>query len=99
MSDQLEGHTRLHIRVTGRVQGVGFRAFVSQQAQMLGLKGWVRNVGYSQVEALAEGPRPALARFVEIVQRGPTAARVDESILDWYPPTGEFTAFEVRRSL
>lgn len=90
---------RVHIWVTGRVQGVGFRAFVSQQAQYLNLAGWVRNLGYTQVEAVAEGQREILERFVEILQRGPIGSRVDDLHLDWETPTGELSAFEVRRSL
>jgi acylphosphatase len=46
---------RVHIWVMGRVQGVGFRAFVQQSGAMFGLTGWVRNVGYDQVEVVAEG--------------------------------------------
>ena len=55
---------RLHIRVSGRVQGVGFRAFVQQSGSLFGLTGWVRNIGYDQVETLAEGSRTVLERFL-----------------------------------
>ena len=48
---------RVHIWVKGRVQGVGFRAFVQQNALPIGVTGWVRNVGYNTVEAVAEGTR------------------------------------------
>jgi len=89
---------RVHVWVTGRVQGVGFRAFVIQQALSLGLTGWVRNVGYSQVEAVTEGRRGILERFVDLVRRGPTASRVDDARVEWEPFTGEFTAFDTRRS-
>ncbi len=98
MAGQPPDTARVHIRVTGRVQGVGFRAFVVQQAQSLGLTGWVRNVGYSQVEAVAEGRRGILERFVDLVRRGPTASRVDDARVEWEPFTGEFTAFDTRRS-
>lgn len=90
---------RLHIRVTGRVQGVGFRAFVQQSGTLFGLVGWVRNVGYDQVETVAEGPRPTLERFAEALRRGPRAARVDDLQLEWEPPTGEFRDFGVKYSL
>jgi acylphosphatase len=90
---------RAHIWVTGRVQGVGFRAFVAQQAQSLGLTGWVRNVGYSQVETVAEGRSETLERFIDIVRRGPSASRVDDARVEWEPFTGDFTAFDTRRSL
>jgi acylphosphatase len=67
---------RVHIRVTGRVQGVGFRAYVADQFRVYGVMGWVRNVGYDQVEALAEGAETALKAFAEAVvaARAPPAS-------------------------
>jgi len=99
MIQQTVDTARVHIWVTGRVQAVGFRAFVVQQAQSLGLTGWVRNLGYSQVETVAEGHRETLGRFIEIIRRGPTGSRVDELRLEWETPGGEFSTFEIRRSL
>ena len=84
---------RIHIRVTGRVQGVGFRAFVMQAGTLFGLTGWVRNVGYDQVETVAEGRREVLLRFLESVKTGPRPSRVDEAQVDWETPTGEFKHF------
>ena len=99
MADQKEsGNERLHIVVTGRVQGVGFRAFVAQSGLLFGLTGWVRNLGYDRVEALAEGPRPMLEEFARAIQTGPRASRVDEAQIEWETATGEFRAFEVRSS-
>ncbi len=91
---------RAHIWVTGRVQGVGFRAHVEYCARKIGgLTGWVRNVGYDTVEAVAEGERAAVDRLVEAMKKGPRASRVDESKVEWEAPTGEFVQFGVRRSL
>jgi len=90
--------SRVHIWVRGRVQGVGFRAFVQQSAVQLGLKGWVRNVGWDQVEALAEGGRPTLELFVEVLRTGPRASHVEDTRVDWEPATGEFSIFEVKAS-
>ena len=87
---------RVHVWVTGQVQGVGFRAFVQESGTLFGLTGWVRNVGYDQVETVAEGPRPVLERFAAAVQTGPRAAQVEQSRLEWEKPTGEFKRFEVR---
>jgi acylphosphatase len=87
---------RVHIWVTGRVQGVGFRAFVLQSSPLFGLAGWVHNVGYDQVETVAEGPREVLNRFIEVVKTGPRASRVDEARVEWETPTGEFDGFSVR---
>lgn len=63
--------------VTGRVQGVGFRAFLIREANALGLDGWARNRADGSVEALATGPAEAVAAFVEAARRGPSASRVD----------------------
>jgi acylphosphatase len=88
-------NSRVHIWVRGRVQGVGFRAFVAQSAMLMGLTGWVRNMAYDQVETIAEGERAILEKFAEVVKTGPRASRVDESRIEWETPTGEFNTFEV----
>lgn len=91
---------RAHIWVKGRVQGVGFRAHVEYRARQIdGLAGWVRNVGYDTVEAIAEGPRTAVERLIEVMKEGPSASRVDESKIEWEEPTGEFERFGVKRSI
>ncbi|MGE5368857.1 MAG: acylphosphatase [Chloroflexota bacterium] len=63
--------------VAGRVQGVGFRAVLIREANVLALDGWARNRSDGSVEALAAGPEPAIAAFLEAARRGPSAARVD----------------------
>ncbi len=64
--------------VRGRVQGVGFRWFVEREAQMLGVRGWVRNNVDGAVEVLAIGTREQLAALKKKLQEGPRAARVDD---------------------
>ena len=86
---------RLHLVVDGRVQGVGFRRFVQRKARALGLTGWVRNLPGGEVEALAEGPEPALAELLRHVRRGPPGSWVDSVAPRWLTATGEFTRFEV----
>lgn len=95
MSDNI----RAHVWVKGRVQGVGFRAHVESAARQTGVTGWVRNVDYDVVEAVAEGEREMLERFFELMRQGPRASRVDESRVEWENSTGEFCDFGVRRSL
>jgi acylphosphatase len=90
---------RAHIWVKGRVQGVGFRAHVEFYAQQIGVTGWVRNVGYDTVEAVAEGERENVERFIETMKQGPNMSRVDESMVEWEESTGEFREFEVMRSV
>jgi acylphosphatase len=89
-----------HVWVKGRVQGVGFRAHVEYSAHQIGgLTGWVRNVGYDTVEAVAEGERENVERLIEAIKQGPRASRVDESNVEWETPTGEYLQFGVKRSL
>jgi acylphosphatase len=97
--DQPPQAVRAHIRVKGRVQGVGFRAHVEYEARQIGgLTGWVRNVGYDMVEVVAEGERAGVERLIAAVQQGPRMARVDEAKVEWETPTGEFVSFGVKRS-
>ncbi len=91
---------RAHVWVKGRVQGVGFRAHVEYSAQWIGgLTGWVRNVGYDTVEAVAEGEREKVERLIEAMKRGPRAAFVNDAKVEWETVTGEFQEFGVRHSL
>src|SRR5690349_9420199 len=91
---------RAHIWVKGRVQGVGFRAHVEYMARQIGgLTGWVRNVGYDTVEAMAEGERNNVEKLIQAMKDGPRGSRVDESKVDWENPMGDFDRFGVKRSL
>jgi acylphosphatase len=89
---------RLHVVVEGRVQGVGFRAFVVQVATALGLAGWVRNRWDNSVEVTAEGPEMMLVQLLGDLQHGPRSSFVSHISVDWLPATGEFTYFSVRRT-
>ncbi|HVN15600.1 MAG TPA: acylphosphatase [Anaerolineales bacterium] len=100
MSSQPDEIVRAHVWVKGHVQGVGFRAFVEYYARQIDeLTGWVRNVGYDTVEAVAEGERERVELFIEAMKEGPRASRVDESRIEWENPTGEFREFGVKRSM
>jgi acylphosphatase len=59
----------------------------------------VRNVGYDEVEAIAEGRREQVERFLELTEQGPRGAHVDETRVEWEDGTGEFAEFGVRRSI
>jgi acylphosphatase len=65
-----------HIVVRGQVQGVGYRAFVEQEARRRALQGWVRNRRNGSVEAVFAGPKAAVEAMVEACRRGPMAARI-----------------------
>ena len=68
----------VHLRVMGRVQGVGFRWFVRENARRLGLAGWVCNLPDGSVEIAAAGIDQSVQRLAEVVRVGPDGARVDE---------------------
>ena len=68
-------------------------------ARLIGVTGWVRNVGYDVVEAVAEATREKIAQFIEAMKQGPRAARVDEFRVGWEDVTGEFVVFGVKRSM
>ena len=74
--------------VSGRVQGVGFRAFVADAARAEGLDGWVRNLPDGPVEVHAEGDAEALGRFEWRLWQGPPMARVDDVVAEESMPAG-----------
>ena len=81
--------------ISGRVQGVWFRAATRQQAQTLGISGWVRNLSDGRVELVACGAQAALANFNTWLKRGPELARV--TAVECEPMTAQaFTDFEIR---
>jgi acylphosphatase len=65
------------VTMRGRVQGVGYRYWVEQQARARGLEGWVRNRRNGRVEALFAGPPDVVSGMIALCRRGPAAARVD----------------------
>lgn len=82
--------------ISGRVQGVGFRYFVRQQAQALDLAGWARNLPDGRVEAFIEGPRTTLDSVEQRLREGPTAANVTGvDVSDASPSLA--ADFEIRR--
>lgn len=87
---------RLSLRIRGRVQGVGYRAFVRKQARALGLRGWVRNEQDGSVQAVVEGPRGDLGALRQMCDEGPPFARVDQVEAIWDDATGEFPGFDIR---
>ena len=66
----------VHVRVSGRVQGVYYRAFTRERAIALGVKGWVRNVPGGGVEAVLEGDRKTVGELLKAMKTGPTGAIV-----------------------
>ncbi|MEX5730029.1 acylphosphatase [Rhodovulum iodosum] len=75
----------VRVKVTGRVQGVGFRAWTEREAQALGLDGWVRNETDGAVTALIAGPRDRVQRLVDALNSGPPGARVEHVVSEPAP--------------
>lgn len=81
-----------HLFISGRVQGVGFRASLESVAIGLQLAGWVRNRRDGRVEALVQGPAPAVETLVRWCHRGPPAARVDAVQVSTHSIDGNLSA-------
>ena len=77
------------LRIAGRVQGVGYRDWLVDQARAAGLDGWVRNRRDGSVEALISGDEPAVGALLLAARRGPPAARVDRIEESFAPPPDE----------
>ena len=75
--------------ISGRVQGVFFRAEAAQRARSLGLAGWVRNNADGTVEAVFEGERERVGSMVEWARRGPSLAEVERVDLSWEQPRND----------
>jgi acylphosphatase len=81
----------VHLAITGRVQAVGYRAFVERVAAELGLRGWVRNRRDGSVEAVVAGPAAAVESLIAACRKGPAGAAVTEiTSAEWTgrEPTG-----------
>ena len=87
---------RLHLVISGRVQGVGFRFSAYDEAKDLPLAGWVRNLPNGDVEIVAEGSRENLQMLAAWAHLGPPSAHVTQVREDWLDSTGEFTDFRIR---
>ncbi|MCE9626533.1 MAG: acylphosphatase [Candidatus Eisenbacteria bacterium] len=74
----------VRIVVTGRVQGVGYRAFAASEARPRGIAGEVRNLADGSVEVLAHGRRQALDEYIEVLRTGPRMARVADTVVEWF---------------
>ena len=86
---------RIHIRISGRVQGVGFRYSCLREAHSLTLTGWVRNCPDGTVEVTAEGPAADLTTFTSWCRHGPSFAQVTAIQSNTLPATGEFSDFRI----
>jgi acylphosphatase len=86
-----------HLLITGRVQGVAYRASMAREAQALGATGWVRNRADGSVEAMVAGTDEQVAAMIAWARRGPPAAQVDHVAVEL--GGGTFSGFEQRLSV
>ncbi len=87
---------QVKLRITGRVQGVFYRASTREKAQQLGIKGWVKNEPDGTVSAVGQGPDAKLQRWIEWCGEGPSEARV-ESVEVEEQPIAAFQQFAIIR--
>ena len=87
---------RVRVFISGRVQGVFFRAVTQHTAKGFNLSGWVRNVNDGRVEAVFEGADENVNEMLKWCHIGPPAARVEEVITEEEPYIGEFRDFSIK---
>src|SRR5260370_31841370 len=90
------GRARIRLIISGRVQGVGFRFSAYDEANRLGVAGFVRNLPGGEVEVIAEGPREVLKMLASWAHRGPPSARVTDVREEWLHFTREFNEVRIR---
>jgi len=87
---------RIHLIISGSVQGVFYRHNTNQVANRLGLKGFVRNLPNGNVEVIAEGNEEKLNELIEFCKKGPESAHVDNIKIEYEKPTKEFNTFSIK---
>lgn len=87
---------RAHVFISGRVQGVFFRATTKRKARKRGVKGWVKNLRDGRVEAVFEGDQDKVKKMIQFCHEGPRSARVEDVEVNWEDPTGVFEDFSIR---
>ncbi len=94
--DPIKKMIRIHLKITGLVQGVGYRAWASRSAHSLGLKGWVKNCPDKSVEAEVQGPQEKVKQFIQACHQGPSRSQVQEVKTKTLPDVGAFEEFEIK---
>jgi acylphosphatase len=93
--DRDDDRVHAHVYVSGRVQGVAYRANTRETVRDYDVEGWVRNLDDGRVEAVFEGPRADVEEMVEWCETGSPAARVDDVEVEYSEPKGA-SGFRVR---
>jgi len=92
----MQTETRAHIRLSGRVQGVGFRYATADEARRRKLGGWVRNLDSGSVEAVFEGSPAAVEGMLRWCEEGPPGAYVRDVRVSWDEPPEHLSRFDIR---
>jgi acylphosphatase len=87
---------RVHVWISGEVQGVFFRSSIRSQATMKRLKGWVKNLMDGRVEAVFEGDKEKIDDVLVFCKEGPPGSRIDNLEVKWEKPTSSFNGFEIK---
>jgi len=95
-SDPKSKKSRAHLFISGHVQAVWYRASTKQQADNLGLTGWVRNCKSGQVEIIVEGADVSIDKLISWCRTGPSMAQVTDVRIDFDDYRGEFGGFRVK---
>jgi acylphosphatase len=88
--------SNVHVIISGRVQGVFFRANTKQQAEKLDISGWVRNTNDGKVEAVFQGNENAIDEIIKWCHIGPPLSKVVKVEVKKQKPTNEFDSFSIR---
>ena len=87
---------RVVLKIHGDVQGVSFRYYTQEQAQELGLTGWVQNDPEGTVSIVAEGKEEDLKKLIDWIRKGPSLAKIDKVDIGWQNFKGELEGFEIK---
>jgi acylphosphatase len=97
--NNMDGKTRAHIFVSGRVQGVFYRENTKKKAEKYGILGWVKNLKDGKVEAVFEGEKGKIEKILKWAKRGPFFAKVENLEIITEDYKGEFNCFEIKYDL
>jgi len=86
---------RVHLIISGYVQGIGFRAWFARSARQLQVTGWVKNREDGTVEAVCDGPPEELKKILEVARTGPETSWVDDVVIEWLEPSELFHEFKI----
>ncbi|RLF42914.1 MAG: acylphosphatase [Thermoplasmata archaeon] len=91
----MEMRVEAHVLISGKVQGVWFRANTKEKARQLNIKGWVRNLPDGRVEAVFQGEKEMVEEMIKWCYKGPPLAEVEDVEVEWKEPEEEFEDFSI----